>query len=58
MDKQRQKVAAFRKKAADLRASVGTFSIPSMQSDILEVALRYEILADQIERTSAGKTDG
>jgi hypothetical protein len=50
MDERMQKVVGFRKKAADLRASVATFSL-ERQGDILEIARRYELLADQIERT-------
>ena len=56
MDKQNQKAVAFRKKAADLRASAAGFS-PTLQRDIVEIAQRYEILADQIERVGAGKKD-
>jgi hypothetical protein len=58
MDKQSQKVATFRKKAADLRATVEAFSSPARQRDVLEIAQQYEILADQIERTGVGKKEG
>jgi hypothetical protein len=57
MDKQNQKAAAFRKKAADLRASAAGFS-PALRKEMTEIAQRYEILADRVERTGAGEKHG
>ena len=56
MDKQNQKAAAFRKKAADLRASTIGFS-PELKTDLEQVARRYELLADKIERSIPEEKD-
>jgi cytochrome c556 len=52
LDKQWQKVDAYRKKAAELRAAAATLSGPAQQRDLLEIARQYEILADRIERAN------
>jgi len=57
MDDQKQRVEAFRTSAAELREEAETAS-PYARSQLLEIAMQYEAVADQIECAGMGKKDG
>ena len=50
-----QRVATYRGRATELRAEADGLSDPESKQAVLEIAARYDLLADRIEAKDVGR---